>query len=398
MSVSRYCREKMCCLFILLWMLSLIINGCNATSHANYTHTSLSKTISPIFISTFNNSTTPTSMTTNNRSRIASTTSIFDPDSNISNDSITVLPAPFYFLDHLGQHLRNYEHIKAGFCDISDSFCWFKEENGTIRKATPNKMEDRCVLWDDTCSGDRKLAIEKFFDSTLLLGGNSCFEQTPGVDSSACLNWNPPSRLLEWQKIKEWMSSSQCKSALTEYDELRQTHNTTSKGFVPDDSTCCLRCYLQAENVDIYYWPEPDSDTSCLSIVGQSVRPLDYGATKVSVSVLHELTQRMDILTYWGCTASTLKTEVLTSQGQLTTWLSRDTIAIAKVTTIGSLSVKVSVFNPWSSLPCSQEDATYQVAKRTAEPRSRMQSLNIPPSVTQNNGLPVSTVSDGFTL
>ena len=388
----------MWCLSLFLSLLSLIIISCNAISHVNHTRQSLSGSISPHFTSTFSNSTAPTSMATHNKSHIASTTSMLYANSNYLNDSITVLPAPFYYLDQWGRHLRNYEHIKAGYCDLSDSFCSFKEEDGTIKKATPTRMDDQCVLWDESCSGDRQIAIKKFFGSTLLLGGNSCFEQTPGVDSSACLNWKPPARLLEWQKIKAWMSSSQCKSALTEYDELRKTHNSTSKGFSLDDSSCCLRCYLQAGNVEIYYWPEPDVDTSCLSIVGQSVRPLDYGATKVSVSVLHELTQRMDILTYWGCTASTLKTDVLSYQGHLTTWLSRDTIAIAKITTIGSLSVKVSVFNPWSSVPCSQEDATYQIANRTVEPRTQVQSLNIPPSITQRNELPVSTVSDGFTL
>ena len=396
LSIRR--REKTCCLSIFLLLFSSINNYCNATSHTNRTHQSLFENNSPPFKSTFNNLTTPDSTATGNKYHNASTTSILHANSNSLNSSITVLPAPFYFLDQWGRHLRNYEHIKAGFCDLSDSFCWFKEENGTIRKATPTSMDDQCVLWDDSCTGNRKLAIEKFFGSTLLLGGNSCFEQTPGVDSSACLNWNPPARLLEWQQIKDWMSSSQCKSALTEYNELRQTHDATSKGFSLDDSTCCLRCYLQAQNVDIYYWPEPDTDTSCLSIVGQSVRPLDYGATKVSVSVLHELTQRVDILTYWGCTASTLKTDVLSSQGHLTTLLSRDTIAIAKVTTIGSLSVKVSVVNPWSSMPCPQEDATYQVANGTVEPRTQVQSLNIPPSITQKNDVPVTTVSDGFTL
>ena len=61
------------------------------------------------------------------------------------------------------------------------------------------------------------------------------------------------------------------------------------------------------------------------------MRPLDYGATKVSVSVLHQLTQRVDIVTYWGCTASTLKTDILTYKGHLTTWYSRDTITTAKI-------------------------------------------------------------------
>ena len=267
-----------------------------------------------------------------------------------------------------------------------------------MTKANPTSLDEMCVLWDSSCSGNRTTAIEKFFRSTVDFGGNPCFEQTPGGDSSACVTYNPPARLLEWEKIKRWMRSSQCSSALDVYDELNETGHGTSERFYPDVSTCCLRCYIQAENVDLYYWPEPDADTSCLSIIGGSVRPLDYGATKVSVSVLHQLTQRVDIVTYWGCTASTLKTDILTYKGYLTTWNSRETMTTAKISTIGSLTVKLSAFNPWSSALCPQEDAASHVSEVKVKPRAPDQSLMIPSSITQKTGSPVSVVSDGFTL
>lgn len=43
--------------------------------------------------------------------------------------------------------------------------------------------------------------------------------------------------------------------------------------------TCCGNAIIKAQNVDIYHWPEPGADTSCLSIVGNSVNSLYYGAT-----------------------------------------------------------------------------------------------------------------------
>ena len=345
--------------------------------------------------SMLNNSANPSYVQAYNNTHIKNVSS---DDSQNMNDSGTELPAPFYNIDPWGRHMRNYQHILSGFCDLSDAFCSFQYSNGTMRKAKPRSMDDMCLLWDSSCSGDRKSAIEKFFDSTVRLGGNSCFEQTPGIGSTACLKWNPSSRLLEWQKIRQWMKTSQCPSALGEYNELKGINNTNSKKFFRDVSTCCLRCYIQAENVDLYYWPEPDADTSCLSVIGGSIRPIDYGATKALATVFRELTETVETVTYWGCKGKTLKTDVLSYQGHLTTWFSRDMTMTAKVTTIGSLSVKISMYNPWSSAPCDQEDATSRVQSVTIEPRAQTQPLTIPSSITQKNDGPKSVVSEGFTL
>ena len=372
-----------------LWLLFIISAGCNANTHSIHTHQPLSRNTSGLsFNFTSNSSTSPTAttkgfhLTSTANTSIANTSIANTSIANFlnTNNNITSLPAPFYFFDEWGRHLRNFQHIKAGFCDLDDSFCFFRNHDGTMTKANPTSLDDMCILWDSSCSGDRTTAIEKFFRSTVDFGGNPCFEQTPGGDSSACVTYNPPARLLEWEKIKRWMRSPQCSSALDVYDELSKTSHGTSDRFYPDVSTCCLRCYIQAENVDLYYWPEPDTDTSCLSIIGGSVRPLDYGATKVSVSVLHQLTQKVDIVTYWGCTHS------------------RETITTAKISTIGSLTVKLSAFNPWSSAPCSQEDTVSQASEVKMKPRAPDHSLMIPSSITQKIDSLVSVVSDGFTL
>ncbi len=319
-------------------------------------------------------------------------------DSRNEVDSNATLPAPFYYADPLGSHMKNYQHILAGFCDMSDSFCSFKYDNGTIIKAKPVSMDDQCILWDSSCSGDRTLAIEKFYNTAFLLGSNSCFGQTPGAGSTACVRWNPHSRLLEWQKIWQWMKTPQCLSAFKIYDEINGIINGNSEEFIRDDSRCCLRCYIQAEDVDLYYWPEPDPDTSCLSIIGESIRPLDYGATKVLATVLREMTETVDTVTYWGCTRTRFKTDFLACHGHLQTGYSRDIVTTAKVTTIGSLSVKISVYSPWSSVPCRQEDTAPQSSLRKVEPRAQVRNMSIPSSITREKDLPVSTVLDDFTL
>lgn len=384
----------------LLWLLFMTSAGCSANIHSIHTHQPLSRNTSGLsFNMTSNSSASPTATAERFKSSpLTSTTNTSIANFLDTNDNMTSLPAPFYFFDEWGKHWRNFQHIKAGFCDLDDSFCFFRNHDGTMTKAIPTSLDDMCVLWDSSCSGDRTTAIERFFRSTVDFGGNPCFEQTPGGDSSACVTYNPPARLLEWDKIKRWMRSSQCSSALDVYDELSKTSHGTPDRFFPDVSTCCLRCYIQAENVDLYYWPEPDADTSCLGIIGGSVRPLDYGATKISVSVLHQLTRRVDIVTYWGCTASTLKTDILTSKGHLVTWHSRETITTAKISTIGSLTVKLSAFNPWSSAQCPQEDAASQISEVKVKPRAPDRSSMIPSSITQKIDSPVSVISDGFTL
>ncbi len=152
------------------------------------------------------------------------------------NSSITALPVPFYLNDvdevepHAKKNTKNYEDIKSGFCELTDNFCSFKEKNGTITKARPTNMDDQCVLWDTSCSGNTTLAMEKFFNIAFPTGfdpyddksimGNDCFVQNPWVSQSDCDTYNSPDRLSEWQKIKDWMRSPQCVSDAEEWQNM----------------------------------------------------------------------------------------------------------------------------------------------------------------------------------
>ena len=164
--------------------------------------------------------------------------------------------------------------------------------------------------------------------------------------------------------------------------------------------SCCGVCYIGAKNVDVYYWPEPGADKSCLSIIGDEVNPVTDDTTTESG------------LTYWGCTAKDPTTSVLAPDwlGSTYIWTSSMTvqsvITIAQMTNIGPITFKLSLHNPWSPPVCLSTASSPQKPTISLEAPSihasihaRGHSLVIPASVTQENGLPVSIVVSGqFTL
>lgn len=340
---------------------------------------------------------------------VPSTVGVQNYSESVTN-VFTTLPVPFSFDssrdNYPARYTTNYLDIKSGYCAIGDDFCSFKDGNGTIVKAVATNFSDECLLWNASCSGNRTLAIEKFFDVAFSESANDfykngdllvndCFQQDDeAVNQSDCNTYNPPGRMAEFSKIKNWMRSSQCKSAANEW--VAMGGDESKLGFLAQDAgpgykgtsealiTCCGGCEIDATTVDLYYWPELDANLSCLSIVGESVRPLDYGAT---TSIIPERYSDVTI-TYWGCeSTSTVYTT-------------------AEITTIGSLTVKMSLMSPWSSSPCVDNDAGSQGMNHSIKVReeypsvyTRSHPLTAPSSVTQENGFPVSTlVSGDFTL
>ena len=268
------------------------------------------------------------------------------------------------------KNVRNYEDIKSGFCDLADSFCSFKDANGTIRKASPVDMNDQCMLWDNSCSGNKTLAMERFFNAAFpdeyIQRGNSildneCFALN-WTNNSDCVTYNPPDRLLEWEKMRDWMRSSHCVSAAEEWQNM----TGHPWGFIFDDGlnvsysdwyasrkqiepvpSCCGLCLFMAQNVDIYYWPEPDADILYLSTIGGRVRPLDYGATTTTQTIYGPDNLWLTyVYTYWACitTGSKLPGSTFTD------------LKIVIVSIIGGLAVKIPLYNPWSPSPCIEDD------------------------------------------
>ena len=274
--------------------------------------------------------------------------------------------------------------------------------------------------------------MDRFFNTTFQndLLSNACFAQVVSANSTSLSNCdknNPPERMTEFQEMRNWMRSQQCVSAATEWAAMTPAVSNFTFANAKDDITssedpdsqmaaklnphpynyssgvapsCCGICDINAQNVDIYYWPEPDANTSCLGIIGESIRPLEYGATTTEVSDNPTATSTA---TYWGCNPKT-STFYNPMVGGNVTYTSATTTA--QITTIGSLLVKVPILNPWSSSPCLESGVISQMSNGSIEPRDKHAPINArghtlitPSSVTQKDGLPVNTVVLGnFTL
>lgn len=63
----------------------------------------------------------------------------------------------------------------------------------------------------------------------------------------------------------------------------------------------CGPCGVGGPNVDVYYWPQSNANTSCLNIIGPTPRPPLAGATSSNG------------LTYWGSTNTNEPHEVITT-------------------------------------------------------------------------------------
>ena len=294
-------------------------------------------------------------------------------------------------------------------------------------KATATNFSDQCLLWDPSCTGNKTLAIKKFFDIAFAdadsddsdnngkLIDNDCFLDNGAVNQPDCDRYNPPERLSDFAKIKNWMRSQQCVAAADEWmamtgsswqtifggrhmADLGAIAQNADSNDNPDSNSpsCCGTCNVFAQNVDLYYWLEPDANLSCLATIGKSSNlPLDYGAT---TSIDRDFTQ-----IYWGCTTTSSGT-IEGEPGVSTT--ETYILTTAEITTIGSLSVKVSSISPWSSSLCPEDDAGSQPSNQSmkvhgkrASIYAREHSLFVPSSITQADGLPVSTlVSGNYTL
>ena len=236
----------------------------------------------------------------------------------------------------------------------SKRYC-FKDNNpGVDGNKTTTCHGDECLLWDESCPGNRTLAVDKFFEelSQGVFEGEQCF----GVDNcTLMLNYtavDSPQTLSEKAKVKSWMRSPQCVSSAVEWvsrkaESLPFQVLTTSGGY------CCGRCEIDIPFVDIFYWPQPDADTSCLSIVKDEVFPIDYAA------------KFDDFGAYWGCSLETSET---TSWS--TYWMSSGSVSVesfiitARLETWGAVTFRSPVANPWSVPGCVQITSSPQPSPR----------------------------------
>lgn len=422
-SVS-WCRSSMFYFIHPLLLLSLPTHFRSVFGHTVLSHQAASGKVLGRSTAAFSNDTETTiSMQAYNSSTAIQSIHKVDKDSHSLANATGALPPPFFNDDifRKSTQMRNYQHIRAGFCAMDDNFCSFQGLSQPINVSSTAEFKDVCLLWDTSCSGNRTLAIEEFFktDNTTFASQfglnttdydfnilfNNCFRQNWMEGPSDCAKYNPPSRLTEWDKIRSWMRSDQCVSAQNEYEKMsgQPAINSTAE----DSPSCCGICDFVADNADVYYWPENGTDTSCLSVIGNSVNPFGYGATKAK-----RLAGWGDgEMTYWACSNQHPTTSVM-NFGRLSFTVTNSIITTAVVTNVGSLLVKVPMYNPWSASPCGEDVAADQDSDKSAlsntstsiawkhgNIHARAHLPLIPASITQSNGLRVTTVViENFTL
>lgn len=115
-----------------------------------------------------------------------------------------------------------------------------------------------------------------------------------------------------------------------------------SQGEIPG----AAKCFLDGGYVDIYYWPEPDSDTGCLGIVGNNTNSPYPGATGG----------------YWGCMADSGSSFITTATEVIS----------------GTVTLKQPLVNPWSPQPYIKTLQTQPSLQ------ARDHSVIVPHKITQN--------------
>ena len=202
---------------------------------------------------------------------------------------------------------------------------------------------------------------------------NDCFIQAEWVNQSDCDTYNPPERLSDFQNIEKWMRSPQCVSTSNKCLEMtgnpwgyvsviaptRLTRTiadnifvegvfesdtgSRNSNFTPALPSCCGLCDLWAQNVDLYYWPEPDANLSCTSTIGESFRALDHGATTRMDSYSTNSGWKSSTCLLWGCDVTDIF-PIEGKPGEVTT--SVDFTTTAKITTVGSLAIRIFSYSP----------------------------------------------------
>ena len=152
-------------------------------------------------------------------------------------------------------------------------------------------------------------------------------------------------------------------------------------------------CALQVDDVDIYFWPDPSRDTSCLSVIGNATNPpMQDASTRTIYGPFYN--NSMYTTVYWGCTSR----DSNSGESYITT---------AVLATTGSLSAKQYLYNPWSSQPCSVETSTsassifQPLEGRGSHAPARVRRHALLPSsgINENSSLIGATVTSGtFTL
>ena len=216
----------------------------------------------------------------------------------------------------------NHSSTGGSTCQIQDAYCTLQGSGHAL-----DGMRDICALWDDSCSGDKTLAANTFFSSkSKAVLSNTCFFgdvpyfSYPGVECTAS---NPPGRMSVFNDLINWMRTPQCLSVVSNYNSRHPGKHPT------ENRNCCGSCSLNADRVDIFYWQDPDADTSCLSIIDDP--DVAKGATVVYDTRVITGDTVVDSQTMWLCTntehgQSTVYTNAFLQNEDSMTWRDYGTV------------------------------------------------------------------------
>lgn len=258
-------------------------------------------------------------------------------------------------------------------CQLTDPYCTLRDPSHAL-----DGLGEECILWDSTCCGNTSAAAEKFWgDGIARITSNSCFRDP----SPICTKQNPPGRMGVFANLKKWMRTPECYNAegQAEMDPNRAMFYENMKYL---NSTCCNDCNLGADRVDVYYWPDPNGDTSCLSIVGDETHDVAAGGTTDDEGV------------YWGCTSTNMAATLGVQNIDTLT-----TFKTATLTTIASITFKTYLMNPWDGTPCDNASASSSFSMSSNQtyhtPKALLPRAN---SLVVNDSKVSTLVMDGFTL
>ena len=209
-----------------------------------------------------------------------------------------------------------------------------KRNDTSSTASTPEYIPDYelyCALWNSSCPGNSRLAWSYFDEMVSWRNGAMCHWSECTVKEKDV----PPASKMAFADLIEFARSDKCASMYGPHISLEDSPFTTPHHYM-NMGPCCGPCHFVPTIVDLYYWPVQDADTSCLSLIGDTVNAPDYGATTSTAIIDPGVSTKTEVL--WNCVTASSLVNGITSFGYLST---------ATLATVGSITYKKLDYNPW---------------------------------------------------
>ena len=236
-----------------------------------------------------------------------------------------------------------------------------------------------CVLWDPSCSGTKSQALSYIPSIAFHINNNVCFGD-PWCQCSVDGKPAPSASTSAFAELLKYLRTPECKGI-----------------FGKHSSFCCGGvdgCTFGPTEVELYYWPDTNANTSCLSIIGDGLNPWDYGAT-ITSSTKYGGRGWKPVMTYWGCTT--------TRSVSYSPWASTYITTVAVMTSNNGFTWKSYSHNPWApSQPCTGSSLGSRAHSDNSIHQSaimvRARSLISADPAKRSGGLPLEVTLDGHAL